>query len=238
MPDAEEIGVHLERAGIGQYTAAFEDAGYDDFAFLSDLPADTLRTELAEGVDDLPKEAIDTFLKYVDDTKAAAKKAKEQAAAAAARPPPPPPQPTPPPAAPKPAPAPAPAAPAVPAVPKELGPPLTDDEVRAKLKAFTEISMTEMTTLFSSLHLDMDQADKFIEEGYDDPNFLKDLSEADIEEIGQTTNMKKGHILRLQCWVKGLIVCTGENEFVVVHRYSGQYLKSIAEEKKASAPAA
>ena len=54
MPDAEEIGVHLERAGIGQYTAAFEDAGYDDFAFLSDLPADTLRTELAEGVDDLP----------------------------------------------------------------------------------------------------------------------------------------------------------------------------------------
>jgi len=223
--------VHLERAGIPQYAEAFDDAGYDDFEFMVDLERSVLQTELEEGVEGLPKEAIEKFMAYVDGVKAAKEKAKA-AAAAAAKPPPaatPPPPPPPPPKPPKPA--------EPPPEQKPLGPPLTDDEVREKLKAFKEIPMTQMETLFNALHLDEDQAEKWVEEGYDDPKFLKDLSPEDLDEIAQTTNMKRGHLLRVQCWLKGLVVCTGEDEFVVVHRYAGHFLKSVGE-KTAAAQAA
>ena len=66
----------------------------------------------------------------------------------------------------------------------------------------------------------------------------QDLSPEDLDEIAQTTNMKRGHLLRVQCWLKGLVVCTGEDEFVVVHRYAGHFLKSVGEKTAAAQAAA
>ena len=190
----EAISVHLERAGISEYAEAFDDAGYDDFDFLSDLGEDDLRAELSEGVEGLPAQAVEKFMAYVASTK----KAKEEE-------------------------------PKLPSL-DDLPPALTDDEVREKLKRVPAIEVKNMSTLFSSLHLDMSVCKGFEEEGYDDPQILKECPESDLDEVAAATNMKPGHILRLKCWLQGLIVCVSETEYVVVHRYSGEYYKSTLED--------
>ena len=104
---------------------------------------------------------------------------------------------------------------------------LTDEECREKLSVFTQVDEAkDVTFAFKSLGIEQ-YTEAFVDYGYDDTTIFKALSAEDLEEVMDEAKMKPGHRLKLKAWIDGQLVVTGEDEYVTITRYGGEFIKAV-----------
>ena len=105
---------------------------------------------------------------------------------------------------------------------------ITDAEA-AKILAdagIKNMNLTDVNVLFKALGMEQ-YAEKFDDEGYDDPSAWSSMQET-ILEFCDEAEMKHGHKLKVKYWLAGKIVVTGETEWMGVTPYHGEIVKSVA----------
>ena len=115
---------------------------------------------------------------------------------------------------------------------------LTDEECREKLSVFTQVDEAkDVTFAFKSLGIEQ-YTEAFVDYGYDDTTIFKALSAEDLEEVMDEAKMKPGHRLKLKAWIDGQLVVTGEDEYVTITRYGGEFIKAVGVDHPEAANAA
>ena len=118
------------------------------------------------------------------------------------------------------------------------------------MKAFTEVDITDFDFFMRALQLQM-YTEAFRDEGYDDASMIRALGMDELNEVMTETKMLRGHVRKLLAWKDGVLVITGEGEYVTIMPHSEEFIKSAppdpeeearllaaAEEAAAGAPAA
>lgn len=102
---------------------------------------------------------------------------------------------------------------------------LTRAEQIERMKAFTEVDLKDFDFFMRALQLQM-YTEAFRDEGYDDAYMIRSLGEEELNEVMAETKMLRGHQRKLLAWKDGVLVITGEGEYVTIMPHSEEFIKS------------